>query len=163
MTNLHGDIAGFLRTMQIGPKSTRTQKPFLGIDECVNCKEIAELARRLIKKGLIDSAGPLWERTHERNGVLVCSIPGGVDKDSLLRKPNPLLADVGVPVEHRSWSDFQVVQMLVANFLSNDRLILLSANTRDDAGGLRRLLNEIVAPSLAHRPEALHPMAIFKR
>jgi hypothetical protein len=42
-------------------------------------------------------------------------------------------------------------------------LILLSENTRNNAGGLRRILNEIVSPALALRTDRLSVTALFKK
>jgi len=162
MANTEGDIAAFLRGMRLGPALERRVRPFVGIDECFNRREIVKLARELLRRNLIDSSGPLWYETREREGVIVGSFPGGVDKDSAFRRPNPLIGDIGVPVKHRSWSDYRVAQMLVVNFLSYDRLVLLSENIRNDHNGLRTILKEFVAPTLKARPDGLSLTALFK-
>lgn len=163
MPDTEGDIAGFLRTMSLRTDSERRREPYLGIDECLNRMEITELVRSLVESGLVHMASPLWYETRESDGVIVCSVPGGIDRDSTLRQPNALITDIGVPVKYRSWSDFQVVQMLVVNFITYDNLILLSENTKNNEGGLRRILNDVVAPALALRPEPLCLAALFKK
>jgi hypothetical protein len=163
MSNSEGDIAGFLREMRLGPSDQRRKNPYLGIDECLNRTEITDLVRSLVSSGLVNMAGPLWYQTRERDGVIVCSVLGGIDRDSMLKEPNALIHDIGVPVKHHSWSDFRVAQMLVAHFISHDNLILLSENTKKDQRGLRRILNKVVAPALALRPEPLCLVALFKK
>lgn len=88
MSNSEGDIPGFLREMRLGPDGRWRKDPYLGIDECLNRTEITDLVRSLVSSGLVDSAGPLWYQTRERDGVVVCSVPGGIDRDSMLREPN---------------------------------------------------------------------------
>jgi hypothetical protein len=163
MTHSDGDIAGFLRAMPRGPASERRTKPLVGIDECLNRREISALVRSLFWKGLIEEADPLWYETRERDGIIVGTVPGGVDRDSQLRGPNSLIPDIGVPVKHRSWSDFRVIQLLVVKFIRCDNLILLSENTRKNPDGLRRILNEVVAPALAIRHDRLCLTALFKK
>ena len=163
MPNSEGDIAGFLKEMARGPASELRKQPLVGIDECLNRNEISELTRLLLRRSLIESSNPLWYETRERGGVVVGSFCGGVDGDSMFRKPNQLVPDIGVPVKHSSWSDFRVVQMLVVNFINYDNLILLSENTKYDKDGLRRILNEIVQPALAIRHDPLCLTALFKR
>lgn len=163
MANSEGDIGGFLRSMVRDPVSERYPKPFVGIDECLNRREISELVRMLLRRDLIDRSWPLWYETRERDGVIVGCFVGGVDKDSSLREPNSFIPDIGVPVKHRSWSDFRVILLLVANFTHHDNLILLSENIRNDANGLRRILNEIVAPALALRSDRLSLTTLFKK
>lgn len=163
MPNPEGDIAGFLSAMARGPASERRKKPLVGIDECLNRDEISELIRLLLRRSLIEGSNPLWYETRERDGAVVGTFCGGVDRDSMLRKPNPLVPDIGVPVKHCSWSDFRVVQMLVVNFITYDNLILLSENTKNDKDGLRRILKEVVRPALAVRHDELSLTAIFKK
>ncbi len=163
MSNSEGNIAGFLREMPLGPDGQRRKDPYLGIDECLNRTEITDLVRSLVSSGLVHMAGPLWYQTRERDGVIVCSVPGGIDRDSMLREPNALIPDIGVPVKHHSWSDFRVTQMLVMEFNTHDNVILLSENTRNNESGLRRILNEVLAPALALRPEPLSLVALFKK
>ena len=51
-----GDIAAFLQGISRGPASERRERPFVGIDECFNRREIAELASELLfQRNLIDS------------------------------------------------------------------------------------------------------------
>src|SRR5262245_51354912 len=106
MANPDGDIAAFLNGMPQGPKAERREKPFVGVDECLNRLEITQLTRTLLQRGFIDGSSPLWYETRERNDVIIGAFLGGVDKDSSWRAPNPFIPDIGVPVKHRSWSDF---------------------------------------------------------
>jgi hypothetical protein len=163
MTSPDGDIAGFLSGMTRGPATERRAKPFVGVDECFNRQEIGQLTRTLLRRDLIDCSSPLWYETRENAGVVTGTFLGGVDRDSAFRGPNPLISDIGVPAKHRSWSDSRVVQLLVVHFVSYDSVVLLSENTRNDLGGVRRLLNEIVGPSLAGRTDGLSLTALFKK
>ena len=52
---------------------------------------------------------------------------------------------------------------LVNYFDTHDRLVLWSENTRNDRDGLRRILNEVVAPALNERTDGLSLTALFKR
>jgi hypothetical protein len=163
MASSEGDIAGFLRDLVLGPASERRTKPHVGIDECLNGCEIVELTRALLRRDLVGSVDPLWYETRERDGVVICSCPGGVAKDSQLRGPDSPIRDIGVPVKHRSWSDFRVVQMLVVYFITHNNLILLSENIRNNRDGLRRILKEVVSPALTRRSDPLCLTALFKK
>jgi hypothetical protein len=158
-----GNIGTFLRTMTRGPVDQRRSKPFVGIDECLNRREIDELTTRLLRRDHIDSSGPLWFQTRARDGVPTGTFMGGVDRDSAFRGPNSLVSDIGVPLKHDSWSDFRVVHSLVANFTSYDQLVLLSENIRNDVDGLRSILNKVVAPALLGRDDGPRLTAIFKK
>jgi len=157
-----GDIGAYLRTMTRGPVDQRHSKPFVGIDECFNRREINELTTRLLRRGLIYSSGPLWFQTRVRDGVPIGSFMGGVDRDSAFRD-NSIVRDIGVPLKHDSWSDFRVVQLLVAHLTSCDQLVLLSENIRNDLGGLRYILKKVVAPALLERADRPRLTALFKK
>lgn len=163
MTNVEGNIAGFLHNLTLSPAAERRTRPFLGIDECLNRREIEQLAQMLLQRGLVDSSAALWYETRERDGVIVGSFAGGIAKDSAFRGPDSLITDIGVPVKHGSWSDHRVLQMLVVHFTSYDNLILLSENTRNNADGLRSILREVVGPSLKDRSDVLSLTALFKK
>lgn len=68
MVHSEGDIAGFLRDMVSRPASERQAKPFVGVDECLNRREISELIQSLVRRDLAVLAGPLWYETRERRG-----------------------------------------------------------------------------------------------
>ena len=53
--------------------------------------------------------------------------------------------------------------MLVVKFITCDKVILLSENIRNNPDGLRRILNDIVAPALVLRAERLCLTALFKK
>jgi hypothetical protein len=158
-----GNIGSFIRTMTRGSVEQRRSKPFVGIDECLNRTEIDRLTTRLLRSGRIDSSGPLWFQTRVNDGIPIGSFMGGVDRDSAFRRENSLLPDIGVPLKHDTWSDFRVVQFLVAHFHSYDRLVLLSENIKKDINGLRTILNKIVAPALADREDRPSLTALFKK
>jgi hypothetical protein len=157
------DIGKFLRDIVVGPETERRREVFLGIDECFNRSEIDELATALLRRRLIFTSSPLWYEFRVREGVPTGSFLGGVDKDSLFRGPDSLMDDIGVPVKGWSWCDLRVIQLLVCEFYSYDRLVLLSENMRNDANGLRSLLNQVVAPALKDRGDRLSLTALFKR
>ncbi|MGE0827690.1 MAG: hypothetical protein AB7G75_37535 [Candidatus Binatia bacterium] len=164
MASPDGDIAAFLSGMPQVLTEGRREKPFVGMDECLNRQEIIQLTRELLQRGLIDCSSPLWYEMRERDGVITGSFLGGVDRDSSWRAPNPFIPDIGVPVKHRAWSDFRVAQMLVVQFVGGyDKVVLLSENTRNNVNGLRRLLKEVVGPALDRRPDGLSLTALFKK
>lgn len=164
MASPDGDIAAFLSGMPQVSTEGRREKPFVGMDECLNRQEIIQLTRALLQRGLIDCSSPLWYEMRERDGVITGSFLGGVDRDSSWHAPNPFIPDIGVSVKHRSWSDFRVAQMLVVQFVGGyDKVVLLSENTRNNVDGLRRLLNEVVGPALDRRPDDLSLTALFKK
>jgi hypothetical protein len=163
MANQHGDIAGFLKNLPVIAKGSGKETPFLGIDECLNRKEIRELVQVVEARGLVEMAMPLWYETRQKDDVITGTFLGGVDRDSRLREPNALIADIGTPVRHRSWTDYQVVLALVANFNPYDKLIVLSENIKMDVAGLRSLLNDVVGPALRDRADGLSLTGLFKR
>jgi|GEM_PF-1188166 len=163
MSEHEGDIGTFLRTMTRGSVDQRSSKPFIGIDECFNRREIDELTTRLLRRGHIDSSGPLWFQTRVKDGVPIGTFMGGVDRDSAFRDSNFHPSGIGVPLKYDSWSDLRVVQFLVAHFTSYDQLVLLSENIRNDVDGLRNILNKVVAPALLDRDDGPHLTALFKK
>ena len=54
----------------------------------------------------------------------------------------------GVPRKHWSFPDRRVVDAVVAQFLSHDRVVLLTENTRNDQEGLWRILHNELKPAL---------------
>jgi len=126
------------------------KRPILGIDECLKDAEVSRLATDLTRRRVTEFAVPLWQETWEADGGKF-SIPGGVDRDSMLRGPNPFISGVPKRVPHTSWNDTQVVAALVLQFRMSETLVLLSRNIRNDRHGLRWTLKEIVKPALAAR------------
>ena len=136
---------------------------FVGYDECLNRKEIQTLVSDLCDRGLIRSHAPLWwEQRLRSDGSLLYSY-GGVSRSN----PTQMAAldgDAGVPVKYQSYEDRQVVDYLVTHFLSYGRLIVLTENTRNNDEGLRRILNEEVAPLLeASENKKFGLTVLFKR
>ena len=99
MSEHEGDIGTFLRTMTRGSVDQRSSKPFIGIDECFNRREIDELTTRLLRRGHIDSSGPLWFQTRVKDGVPIGTFMGGVDRDSAFRDSNFHPSGIGVPLK----------------------------------------------------------------
>jgi hypothetical protein len=81
-------------------------------------------------------------RVAPEDGSVLFTIPGGVDDDSALRQPNPFVPRVGKDKRGDSWSDLQVVAALVGYFIFHDVLVLLSADTHENKGGLRSILKQ---------------------
>lgn len=137
--------------------------PYIAIDECLNCPDIERLCISLLQRNFTRGSGPLWYQLRIRSDGTKISVPGGVDKNSILRI-NPLIGDIGKPAEYYSFDDLKVVQGLVASLLGNDRIVLLSENTKNDQYGLRRLLTVLVRDQLSNNHgNRLSLVALFKK
>lgn len=157
------NITAFLKGLPNKQGHWSQRRSFLGIDECFNRSEIIQLGRSLVACELIDCSSPLWYETRQKDGIITGTFLGGVAQDSMFRKSNSLMDEIGMPVKHRSWNDFQVVQMAISNFLIYDKVIILSENVRNNANGLRYLLNKIVSPALTLRGNDRSLVVLFKK
>lgn len=134
-------------------------RPVLGIDEGLNDKQHVEpMVRRLLARGIVSMATPLWWQFRvKRDGTRI----------SFLGTPNrvrPLNLDLGRHARGTSCPDEVVVAQLVAYFLNNDRLCLLTQNTKSDLAGLRWILETEVAPVLEELvPKRLGLLALVQK
>jgi len=125
--------------------------PHVAVDECLNHPDIGGLVRQLMLEGRIDGSSPLWSQLRRREDGSLVSVQGGTPRVL------PPGLDLGKPVKYSSDPDRKVVQLLLAHFASSDRLLLLSANSRLDHGGLR-------APVLSeHRHDRLSLLFLLKK
>lgn len=137
--------AAFITTTLADAIRCREDRPglTLGIDEGMNNEtHIGSLCRRLIAAGVVFASVPLWYQQRENaQGQRFMAVGSSVS-------PSPLMTDVGRAVRGSSWPDERVVALLVAEFLSTDRLCLFTQNTKNDVNGLRWILEREVGPAL---------------
>jgi hypothetical protein len=132
----------------LGSRTVTDRRPVLGIDEGLNDKlHIAPMVTRLVARGIVSSAIPLWYQFRVLADGTRMNVLGSEISVS------PFMPDVGRQERGTSWPDEGVVAHLVGYFLYCDRICLLTQNTSNDADGLRRILQTEVAPVL----EALVP------
>ena len=128
------EIAG-----QRGPRHTR--QLFVGIDEGLNNDCINDMCRRLVQTGVAHVTSPLWyARRIKADGEFMNVLGGSI-------APSSLVTDVGRIARGSTWPDENVVALAVAN-LSTMNVCILTSNTRNDANGLRRILQTEVRPAL---------------
>jgi hypothetical protein len=151
----------FLSTRQYTTESDQT---FIGVDECLNGKKIHSLLTALLEKGLASAVGPLWQQKRIRDDgsrlTLVRMLPYDFARTRDSRNPQ---LDYGTPAKHQSFSDAQVVRLLVWHLERFDRVILLTNNIRQDANGLRMLLSQQVMPKLSASDHKLSLVGLFKK
>jgi len=157
------NLTGFLSSMEQKPSDEIRALPFLGIDECFNRKEIDDLSISLIRGGLIECSSPLWYELRGSDSEITGSFCGGVSRNSPLREPNPLISNLGSPLKGQSWSDYQIAQMLIVNFISYQNIVFLTENIRKDRRGIRNILNKFIGPALNERSDSLSLTAIYKK
>jgi hypothetical protein len=131
------------------------------LDENLNCEEIGVLTRLLVAGGKVGSSAPAWYKTRVSHvdGAVLFTIPGGVAQDSVLRQPNGFVASVGKDKRGEVWSDARIAAMLVSYFTSCDVLVVLSADTHKNQGGLWDILNQSIRPNL---PDGCSLVVLFK-
>jgi hypothetical protein len=69
----------------------------------------------------------------------------------------------GEPVKGYSFSDRRAVETAIANFVTADRILILSANVRGDPQGLRKLVTKEVAPVLQTHHCGRFGMLVFMK
>lgn len=121
---------------------------FVGIDECFNRAEIEELIFSLLNKGIARSASPLWMEKRICADGTVLHATGGVPRKSRERISS-MLGDISKPIKYESSDDRQIVDLLINNFFSYGKIVLLTENIRNNQNGLRRILNEEIQPALS--------------
>jgi hypothetical protein len=151
-------LRSFLVDMQRSPDIMERNVPILCIDECLNRKEIDDLATDLLRCGAIDSSTPLWWELREKGGVSTGCYLGGASGTQ-----KQLYGDIGLPKKHWSFSDMDIVDFLVCHFTSCNHLVLLTENTRLNKNGLREILRNVVSSPLSQRDDKPKLTALFKR
>ena len=120
-----------------------TLLPTLAVDECANHPLVWEAQNQARQEGLIGRTVELWYQRRVRADGTQVNWIGRIHKQAL----HPSI-EIGAPLKHASWSDDFIVQGVIAHFLTSDRIILVSENTKKDEYGLRQLLQREVAPAL---------------
>jgi hypothetical protein len=121
----------------------RETAPIIIVDECANHPEIDKAIQYLIKNKLALIRREAWSQLRKMSDGTFAHWEGyrrGI--------PLPEGFDLGVPIKGWSISDKQVIQNVIANFITADRLVFLSENTRNNIGGLKRILFEEIQPIL---------------
>src|SRR5262245_20491016 len=122
----------------------RPDKPYLGIDECLNHPQVNDLRLRLHYAKLVAGSGPLWKQRRIReDGTIVYADGGGVPR--LI----PAGFDIGKPEKNFRWDDELIVRMLI-ELLRVEDVVFITENTRLDSLGLRKLLRDF-GPQLDDR------------
>lgn len=125
--------------------------PVVGIDEGMNnSRWVGPMLKRLIAANAICAAIPLWYQLRRRDSGELLTLVGSSGKT--MREFFPT-HDIGRPVRGHSTPDEDVVALLTSEFLSRDRVCLLTQNKKRDCDGLRCILESEIAPVL----ESLEP------
>lgn len=117
--------------------------PVLALDECVNRPIIHRTVEIARKSFLAINSADLWAQLREGPDRTKVLHMGTLD-----RGPRPPGSEVGPPVKHWSWPDWRIAWGALVHLHSYDRVVLLSENTRNDEGGLRRILATEIGPAL---------------
>lgn len=158
--NMNLSISNFLRKVLDEHATSRpaSDRPLIALDECSNHPLIHERMLQLVRRGQADGVLELWFNFRRIEDGTVCNFGGNSAR--FLRDQ----MDVGSAVKHISSSDSDIVYHLIAHFTNNDRLFILSENTRLNDLGLRRLLREEIAPVLANYHDDRFTIgALFRR
>ncbi len=131
----------FRETMAKNHRPPATQ-PMLAIDECLDHPTVGDLGLNLVTRQVVSSTTSLWDRIWQRPDGSLVSIQGGGKR--FMSDGN----DNGKLVKGFSANDGEVVCLLLGNLYSNDRVALITENTRWDKNGLRDLLVNHVKPAI---------------
>ena len=117
--------------------------PVIGVDEGLNNEEhVYSLLVRLIQKGTIIKSIGLWYHIWET---------WSGKKEMIYGSPSDFLKTIrGISRQLRGQStpDEEVIALLTSEFLSSDRIVLLTQNKANNRDGLRWILEREVAPAL---------------
>jgi hypothetical protein len=128
------------RHASLQPRSTI---PMAAIDECATHPEVGKAIRRAIQCDLLFMSRPMWDQLRQRSDGSYLLLEG-----SPIRGALPPGEEFGLPVKGYSVPDQKVVASSVTQFITADRVLVLTANTRRDANGLRQLLDRELRPVL---------------
>lgn len=126
---------------------TRTERPLVLVDEDTAQPAVFSMLARLEKQRAIPQfsrIAPQLRITDAGERVLWQGIKTTFRSLPVKALPNSKL------VRKWFWPDTHVVCDILAAFLIHHRIVVLSSNTRNDAEGLRRLLDDHVRPALNH-------------
>jgi hypothetical protein len=116
-------------------------------DECVDLPAVVPTVRSGIRHNTVLACRPLWTQLRRKADGTLFHLEGRAPRESLWAGE-----DWGTRVPGHSVSDRDALRAGVANFLTADRLVILSANVRldlkRDPQGLRALLTTEIAPIL---------------
>ncbi|MBK7908701.1 MAG: hypothetical protein IPJ78_19430 [Gemmatimonadetes bacterium] len=132
--------------------------PMLGVDECLNRRDIEPALSQWVASGTVSQVVPLWyQRRSGPSGEMFVtqgSVPPGEGSELYPSQP----------IKHTAWTDEDVMCFLLAHFVSHDRIAFITENTRNDVGGIRRLLSAVVAPIMEqHHRGRFSLLACFKK
>jgi hypothetical protein len=136
--------------------------PAVGIDEGLNNRQwVDPMLKRLVEESVISTAIPLWDQLRRRESGELFELVGSSGRK--MREFFPSY-DIGRPVKGHSTSDEDVVALLTSEFLSRDRVCLLTQNTKRDHGGLRSILELEIAPILENlKPKRLGILVLCQK
>jgi hypothetical protein len=155
------DLARFLVEILDGDAAQRvvSPSPFLLIDECANSPALLQVISQAAQMRIARGSAELWSQLRLRADGSHSQLTGRPDKFKEVVPDH----DIGKPVQGFSWPDVRVVEAIVVNFLVADRLVVLTANSKNDAGGLRRLLTDHVRPVLEERHSDRFGLLVFMK
>lgn len=157
MSNILRFFEETIRPLVAGRATSPIRKPFLLLDECVDNRDVDQAALELFTSGRCAGGTGLWQALRATADGSRFLLAGGVPKGCKV-------PGLGLPVKGWSWPDTDVVDLLVAHFTTEDRIVLLTENTKRNQGGLWRLVHEEIKPSLeAHGGGRLGLLVLAKR
>jgi len=137
--------AGFLRDTLaplLQASGTINPLPVIGVDEGLNDWRFVEpMLHRLVGSGAVHHSIPLWYQERKLISGQTFSTSGGEAIDHPAFSPS-------TGIQGYSWPDEQVVALMATEFLSHDRLCILTQNKKRNRDGLRWILEKEVAPAL---------------
>lgn len=116
--------------------------PLVHTDECLDHPKVKETVAYLCGVGLAAGCDSLWLTKRVRPNGEPFYVWGGY------KALRAIESFRGLPAKYFSWSDEQVLHVLLGKFLGSDHLVLLTANSRLGQRGLRKLLLEEIRPEL---------------
>jgi hypothetical protein len=102
-------------------------------DECVNNSLIDTLSKKLLNLGLISSCQAVWQKAMEDESGNVVMVGGNPSKEMIEKGARQ--------VKNYSFDDEGVADLVFANTHSSN-IIFVSENTKNNIGGIYRLLND---------------------
>ena len=174
MTTLQADLEHFFQVQLPGVPPPIGLRPAVSVDENLNHPAVTSRLFPLLAEGRVT------EVEHcEGNDVVVergCWLVSGawyeerlmsdgtIGHHSPLKFPQLPPLKFGAPIRGSRWTDEQVIWNLVSQFAARSRIFFLSENRLRDQRGIRRILEDIVAPILKDDPATRYGlMALWKK